>query len=172
MFQKQIKFPDFSDVIHTTGKNELNIMWLSRNTKLLDSFSSKKVNASSMWSGYCLGSVKISTFSVTSINDVPIIEGKRIIDQTDCMCPQHSLSELQHKHLFLHKTDLFFWEINEEATALLLLITDDKKIINELHDRFKLFIYFIIYLFIYTMPICNNRYINWVRITIHFGQFV
>ena len=33
---------DSSDVIYITSKNELKMMWLSRNTKLLDSFPPKK----------------------------------------------------------------------------------------------------------------------------------
>ena len=42
-------FKDFSDVIYTTGKNEL-IRWLDRNTKVLDFSSPQKweVKASSL----------------------------------------------------------------------------------------------------------------------------
>ena len=41
IFSEQIKISDFLDVIYTTSKNELKMMWLSRNTKLLDSFPLK-----------------------------------------------------------------------------------------------------------------------------------
>ena len=36
-----MKISYFSDVIYTKCKNELKIMWLSRNTKLLGSFPPK-----------------------------------------------------------------------------------------------------------------------------------
>ena len=54
MFQKQTNISDFSNVIYTTSKNELKMMWLSRNTKLLDSFPHQKwgVKACYMWPGY------------------------------------------------------------------------------------------------------------------------
>ena len=38
MFQKQTKIPDFSDAIYITSK----MMWLSRNTKVFDSFPPQK----------------------------------------------------------------------------------------------------------------------------------
>ena len=46
--EKKLLVSDFSDVIYTTNKNEL-IMWLNRNTELLDSFPPQKweVNACS-----------------------------------------------------------------------------------------------------------------------------
>ena len=59
-----MKISDFSDVIYTTRKNEL-IMWLNRNTKVLDSFSPQKceVNARSTWSGYSVfGFTDIQSF--------------------------------------------------------------------------------------------------------------
>ena len=37
MFQKQTQISNFSDVIYTASENELKMMWLSRNTKVLDS---------------------------------------------------------------------------------------------------------------------------------------
>ena len=45
---------DLSDVIYTTSRYELKMMWLSGNTKVLDSFPPQKweVNACSIWSGY------------------------------------------------------------------------------------------------------------------------
>ena len=50
MFLKQTKISYYSDVIDAASKNELKMMWLSRKTKLLDSFSPQKweVNDCSM----------------------------------------------------------------------------------------------------------------------------
>ena len=31
-----MKIPDFLDVFYTTNKNELKLMWVSRNTEVLD----------------------------------------------------------------------------------------------------------------------------------------
>ena len=62
------------------------MMWLSRNTYVLDSFPSQKweVYECSMWSGYSvfLGLLTISLVSATSTSDVPIIGGKRIMGCT------------------------------------------------------------------------------------------
>ena len=54
MFQRRTKISDFSGVIYTTSKNELKMIWLSRNTKILDSFLPQKmeVYACSIWSSY------------------------------------------------------------------------------------------------------------------------
>ena len=54
VLKKQTTISDFSDVIYTASKNELKMMWLSRTTKVLDSFSPQKwkVNTCSLWSGY------------------------------------------------------------------------------------------------------------------------
>ena len=74
MFYKQTKISDFSDVIYTTSKNELKMMWLSRNTEVLDCFLPQKweVNACSIWQvSQCLSSLTISLVSVTSMNDIP-----------------------------------------------------------------------------------------------------
>ena len=77
---------DFSDVICATCKIELKMMWLNRNTEVLDSFPPQKweVNACSMWSGstQCLSSLTISLVSSISMNDVLIIGGKRFMDRT------------------------------------------------------------------------------------------
>ena len=43
MLEKQTKISDFSGVIYTTSKNELKMVWLSRNTKILDSFLPQKM---------------------------------------------------------------------------------------------------------------------------------
>ena len=47
--KKQTKIPDFSDVIYTTSKNELKMMWLTKNMKVWDLFPPQKweVNACS-----------------------------------------------------------------------------------------------------------------------------
>ena len=58
-------------------------MWLSRNTKVLDSFSPQKWgNLISDQVTQCPGSLTFSLISVTSINDIPPIQGKRIMDCT------------------------------------------------------------------------------------------
>ena len=64
MFLKQTKISYYSDVIDAAIKNELKMMWLSRKTKLLDSFSPQKweVSGCSMWSGYSVfGSTNIQS---------------------------------------------------------------------------------------------------------------
>ena len=61
------------------------MMWLSRNTKEMDCFPPHKweVNACSMRSGYSVfRSLTYSLVSATSTNDVPTIQGKRIMDCT------------------------------------------------------------------------------------------
>ena len=62
------------------------MMWLSRNTEVLDCFLRQKweVHVCSMQSGYtqCLNSLTISLVSATNTNDVPIIGGKRFMDGT------------------------------------------------------------------------------------------
>ena len=81
MSWKQTKSFNFSDVIYTTSKSELKIMiWLNRNTKVLHSISPQKweVNACSIWSGYSV----FRFVSATSLNGVPTIRGKRIMDRT------------------------------------------------------------------------------------------
>ena len=49
-FKSKQNFPISSDVIYTASKNELKMIWLSRNTKVLDSFPPQKweVHACSM----------------------------------------------------------------------------------------------------------------------------
>ena len=67
------------------SKNELKIMWLSRNTEVLDSFPLKNEKFMPILCDevtQCLGSLTISPVIVTSTNDVPIIGGKRIMDRT------------------------------------------------------------------------------------------
>ena len=51
MFYKQTKISDSSEVIYTTSKNDLKMMWLSRNTKVMDSFSPQKQEF--FWESYC-----------------------------------------------------------------------------------------------------------------------
>ena len=57
------------------NKKWVKMMWLSRKSKVLDSFSPKKWedNTCSMWSGYTkfFGSLTFSLVSLTSTNDVP-----------------------------------------------------------------------------------------------------
>ena len=69
MFYKQTKISDSSEVIYTTSKNDLKMMWLSRNTKVMDSFSPQKQEF--FW--------KVIE---TSTNDIPTTQGKRIMDCT------------------------------------------------------------------------------------------
>ena len=84
------------------------MMWLSRNTKVLDSSPPLKngtfMNVLCDQVTWFLGLLTISLASTTSMNDVPIIGGKRIM-------------ELQHRHLFLPEADcklrkslLFFFQ--------------------------------------------------------------
>ena len=73
----QTKISDFSDIIYSTSKNVLKMMWLSRNTKVLDSFSptNEKLTPAlcDQVTSYCLGSLTLSPFSATITNDVPTI---------------------------------------------------------------------------------------------------
>ena len=84
MFQKQTKISNFSNVIYTTSKNELKMMWLSRNAEVwIFSPSKIEVNAYSMWSGYSvLSSLAVSLVRTTSTNHFLIIRGKSIMDCT------------------------------------------------------------------------------------------
>ena len=101
---------DFSDVICTTSKNELKIIWLSRHTKVLDSFPPLFRNAKLMLvlcdqvTQY-LGSLTISPVSTTSMKGVPTQEAKELWITQDCTHSQHSKCELQHMHIFLPETD-------------------------------------------------------------------
>ena len=81
MSWKQTKNSDFSDVIYITSKNEFKIMWLSQNTKAMDSFLPQKweVHTCSIWSGYSVFGFLVNA---TSKNNIPTIEGKRIMDRT------------------------------------------------------------------------------------------
>ena len=78
-FQEK-KTSDFLNVICSTRKIKLKMIWLSRDTQVLDSFSPRKweVNTCSMW----WGSLTFSLVSTTSTNDVPTKRGKRIMDRT------------------------------------------------------------------------------------------
>ena len=67
------------------SKNELKIMWLSRNTEVLGSSPLKNEKFMPILCDkvtQCLGSLTISPVIVTSTNDIPIIGGKRIMDHT------------------------------------------------------------------------------------------
>ena len=76
----QTKISDFSDIIYSTSKNVLKMMWLSRNTKVLDSFSPTNGKLTpalcDQVTNYCLGSLTFSLFSATITNDIPTIRGK------------------------------------------------------------------------------------------------
>ena len=85
MFLKQAKITYFSNVIYMTSKNELKLMWLSRSTNLLDSFPPKNGELKSLLCNQvtqCSHSLTVSLVSLKSTNDVPIIQGKRIMDCT------------------------------------------------------------------------------------------
>ena len=87
-----MKIPDFLDVFYTTNKNELKLMWVSRNTEVLDcSFPQKwEVYACSMLlvTQY-LDSLTFSLVTLVSMNDIPIIQGKRIMN---CTYPHTSIT--------------------------------------------------------------------------------
>ena len=53
----------------------------------------------------CLGSLKTILVSMTTMNDTPIIPGKRIWIVHDRMHPQHSTCELLHMHSFFPETE-------------------------------------------------------------------
>ena len=61
------------------------MMWLSRHTKVLDSFPLKNGKFTHVLCDqvtWCLGLLTISLVSAISTNDVPIIGGKRIMGLT------------------------------------------------------------------------------------------
>ena len=61
------------------------MIWLSRNTNVLDCLSPQKwkVSACSIYQvTHCSGSLTFSLFSATSMNGIPTMQGKRIMDST------------------------------------------------------------------------------------------
>ena len=58
-------------------------MWLSRNTKVVDSFSPQKWKVKACYQvTQCSGLLTFSLVSTTSTNDVCTIQGKRNLDRT------------------------------------------------------------------------------------------
>ena len=87
------------------------MMWLSRNTKLLDSFPLKNGKLKPALCDQvtqCSGSLTISSACAISANDIPSYEAKELWITQDCMLPQHSMSELPCMHLFLPETNCIY----------------------------------------------------------------
>ena len=84
------------------------MMWLSRNTKVMDSFSLKNGKLTLALYGQvtqCSGSLTFSLVSTTSTNDVPLYKAKELWIAHNRTCPEHSACELLHMHLFPLKTE-------------------------------------------------------------------
>ena len=73
-FFLKTKISNFSNVIYTTSKNELKMMWLTRNTKVLHSFPLKNGKFTPVLCdqvNQCLGLLTIRLASATSTNAIP-----------------------------------------------------------------------------------------------------
>ena len=101
-FFLKTKISNFSNVIYTTSKNELKMMWLTRNTKVLDSFPLKNGKFMPVLCDQvtqCLGSLRISLVSVTNCYDESPSQEAKIL---------WIILNLEHTHLFLPETDWLF----------------------------------------------------------------
>ena len=108
MFWKQTKISNFSDPIYTTSKNELKMMLLSRNSKVLDSFppvkSGKLMPVLCDQVTQCLDSLTISLVSQQAQMAYQHMRQKNCGMHTTA-CIHNSACELPHMHLFLPETD-------------------------------------------------------------------
>ena len=88
MFRKQTKICDFLDVISTVSKNELKMIWLSRNTKVLDSFSPQKWGTPVLCDQVtqCSSSLTFNLVSATSMMS-PSFEAKELPISHNCTGP-------------------------------------------------------------------------------------
>ena len=103
------KFPIIVNVIYTARKIKWEMMWSSRNTKVLDSFSPQKWKVNTTCSMFHLFKVQVHWHSVLLAQQpqmtCPPYKIKNLWITHNRIFPKNSASELPHAHLFLPETD-------------------------------------------------------------------
>ena len=117
------------------------MMWLRRNSKLLNSFSPEKWEVNASFTG--LVSLTFSLSSTRSLNDTPPYEAKELWITLDHTHPLHSPCELLHMGLSLPETanmycnkEIYMYHITYSIYTHKVETKKQKR--NETHSKTKL----------------------------------